>query len=432
MSAFHNQYINPKREKYKGKPGFSWRYPSTIFAQGNVNKEQLDVFASMGGYNPSIGIQSGNYTFGCWYVNTNIIVPSYQSAIDKHPEWWHLHESLGDWFERIDDHEKALKSYATAMKHNSQRCSSSQYWEVLANVRKNNGDIHGAVDAYRKGEVSDKDRTSWYWDQMAKIYKEQKDWENMKNIYCEAIGKHADNSKGYWLRLAEIYEDCLDWKNQLDVYFSAIVANPNNMQEYSESICCLAKSFARQMLFAPAITILTAVMERHVAELARYQKTLANIYMAARQWDKAQDLYMAILEGPCAEDFMRSSDDDLTHAHLALGDTTRALALYNEKYFECQAKGDYSGLSSYGASAHMLAGDFHSAIRLLKADITNSYSVCPGGPSDIHITHSRVFPEEVLQPWLMLRGTQPLGGCSHGLLQCIKYLAAVQGQEHVY
>jgi tetratricopeptide (TPR) repeat protein len=377
-------YVDPKREKYKGKPGYTWRYPSSISSSGIVNKEQLDALANMGDYNPSIGVQSGNYAFGCWYAKIDIIVPSYQSAIDEHPEWWHLHEGLGDWFNRIGDSENALKSYTEAMKHDPKNHPSSHYWEVLASVRSDRGDIHGAVDAYRKGgQVAEENKKWWYWRQMAEIYEEQKDWESMKKVYQEAIREHPDNSKDYWVCLAEIYETCLDWKGQLGVYFSAVMADPDNMREYSKSICRLAESFAHLMLFAPAITILTAAMDGHTAELAQYQKELAGTYMAARQWDKAQELYTEIVEGSRAKEFRRCSQD-LAHAYLALGNTVRALALYSENYLERQAKGDYSGLSNNGAPAHMLAGDFHTAIRLLKADITKSHSQSPSGPPDFY------------------------------------------------
>jgi tetratricopeptide (TPR) repeat protein len=386
-SEIPRMYVDPKREKHKGKPGYSWRYPSSISSPGIVNKEQLDVLANMGGYNSSIGMQSGNYAFGCWYAKIDIIVLSYQSAIDEYPEWWHLHEGLGDWFKRSGDDESALKSYAEAMKHDPKNHPSSHYWEVLANVRKNKGDIHGAVDAFRKGgQVAEESKKWWHWDQMAEIYKEQKDWESMKSVYREAIHEHPDNKKRYWSGLAGIYETCLDWKGQLDVYVSAIAADPNNMQEYSDSVCRLATTFVNRMLFPPAITILMTAIDRHTqaAELAQYQKALADTYMAARQWDKARDLYTTLLEGPCADNFTQSSYD-LAHAHLALGNTTRALALYSQNHLERQAKGDYTGLSTYGAPAHMLSKDYHVAIRLLKADNTKSQSQYPDGPSDIYV-----------------------------------------------
>jgi tetratricopeptide (TPR) repeat protein len=138
------------------------------------------------------------------------------------------------------------------------------------------------------------------------------------------------------------------------------------------------------MLFSPAITILTIAMDRHAqaAELAQYQNALADTYMAARQWDKARDLYTALLEGLCAGNLCSYV---LAHAHLALGNTTRALALYNQHYLERQAKGDYTGLSAYGAPAYMLSKDYHVAIRLLKADNTQSQLQYPNGPSDIYM-----------------------------------------------
>jgi tetratricopeptide (TPR) repeat protein len=379
-----NQHTDPKREKYRGKPGFSWRYPSSVFSRSVVDRGQLDVLADMGGYNPFVGMQAGNYAFGCWYAKTDIIVPSYQSAIDEHPDWGHLHEGLGDWFKCIGDKAGALKAYAEAMKHDSKRHPPSQYWEVLADVRKSEGDVPGAVDAYRKGEqVAEDDRKRWYWDQMAEIYKEQKDWENMKGVYREAICERPNNCRAYWLRLAETYDKCLDWKGQLDVYLSAIVADSDNVPEYSEAICLLAKSFAKYMMFPPAITILTAAMERHTGGLAQYQKELGDTYMAARHWDKARDVYNALLEGPWAQDF-RQCGDDLAHAYLALGDTAHALALYHENYLERQAKGDYSGLSSDGAPAYMIAGDFHAAVRLLKADISRWHEKYPDGPDHLY------------------------------------------------
>jgi tetratricopeptide (TPR) repeat protein len=381
-----NQYLDPKRAKYKGKPGYTWRYPSSISTRGIVNKEQLDALASIGGYDSAIGLQSGNYAFGCYHAESDNIVSSFQSAIDEHPDWWHLHEGLGDWFKYIGDYEIALKVYVEALKYDPKKHPSSSYWDVLATVRKNQGDIPGAVDAYRKGgQVADKTRTWWYWRQMTDIYKEQKDWENMKNIYREAIQEHLDNSKDYWFGLAEAYGKCLDWKGQLNVYFSAITADPNNMRKYSEEILSLADSFSSDcMLFPPAIEILTAAMYKHATDFSQYQKALANTYMAARQWNKARDLYEALLEGPCAQKF-RDSSNDLGHAYLALGNTARALVLYYQDYLEHQANGDYSGLSAYGAPAHMLARDFHAAIRLLKADITASRSLYPDGPSDIHV-----------------------------------------------
>lgn len=248
----------------------------------------------------------------------------------------------------------------------------------------NQGDISGAVNALREGaHLAEKNKMFWYWDRMAKIYETQKDWVSIRKIYHEVIRRHPEKSSDYWCKIADTYGSSLDWKCQLDVYLSAIAADPNNMQKYSEEICRFARSFTTRMLFSPAITILTAAMGRHGAKLAQYQKALATTYMAARQWDKALALYKALLEGPCAPEFV-NCNDDLGHVYLALGDTAHALAVYYQNYLEEQANGDYSGLSSNGAPAHMLAGDFHSAIRLLKADITKSHSLYPDGTSDIY------------------------------------------------
>ena len=205
---------------------------------------------------------------------------------------------------------------------------------------------------------------------MAQIYEAHKDYEIMKNIYCEAIQSHSDNQKEYWGRLADIYQTRLDWEGQLEVYFSATVTNPDNMKDYSKNICRLANALKARMLFPPAITILSTAMDRHPAQLAQCREALADTYMAAREWEKARDLYKTLLDGPRSQEFKPSSTD-LAHAYLALGDTTRALALYSQDHLAKQASGDYSGLSWFGAPAHMVAGDFPTAVRLLKADITH-------------------------------------------------------------
>ena len=126
-------------------------------------------------------------------MKADVIIQSHQYAIDEYPEWWYLHEGLGDWYKHIGENKSALQAYSEGLKHDTKEHHLS-YWEVLSDIRKTQGDILGAVDALCEcTHFTEEDKIWWYWKKMAEIYKEQKDYEIMKDIYHEAICMHPDN-----------------------------------------------------------------------------------------------------------------------------------------------------------------------------------------------------------------------------------------------
>jgi tetratricopeptide (TPR) repeat protein len=380
----------------KSKPGWTWRYAtygSFHCHLLDLTEQHINTLAMLGGYNSSIGLQSGNYAFGALVAGLDTCIQQFQAAIDEHPVWWHLHEGLGDWYYQSDEKEKAVQCYSEALKFDPKKTPSCaiDYWTLVSKIKKNSGDIEGAVQALRTGAslVPEKDAYT-YWSTMGDIYKEQKEWKSAQSLYREAIDKNPSQCKNYWEKLASIHDNTLDWKGKMETYIEAMARDPDNIKSYADSLRLMAQRFTFDQLFEPALLILQNCIDHHPTHADTYKMKMAGCHMAACNWKAAVDLYEAIRSGPNAHDSEFSYlNEDLGHAYLGMGETTRALAAYQEKRMERLATGDVSGNSSDAAYIHMIEGDFGLAIRQIKADITETQKRFPNGAESwrIAVTH---------------------------------------------
>jgi tetratricopeptide (TPR) repeat protein len=110
--GFGDYHLAPEQ---KSKPGWTWRFPSSMSTQWIVSPEQLAVIATNGGYDSFVGVQAGNYAVGELHAKSLHCVQSFQSAIDENPEGRYLYESLGNWYKRQNDEVNAVKYYGKAI-----------------------------------------------------------------------------------------------------------------------------------------------------------------------------------------------------------------------------------------------------------------------------------------------------------------------------
>ncbi|KAF8244389.1 hypothetical protein K440DRAFT_663489 [Wilcoxina mikolae CBS 423.85] len=384
---YGNRYVPKVPDHAKTKPGWTWRYaPSFSNHWENLTLEHIDSLASLGGYNPAIGLQSGNYAFAAWVLRSDACIKPFQRAIDEHPDCWHFHEALGGWHCFSGEKEKAVVCYGEAMKCDPKTPAGCaiEYWSLVSELKKSGGDITGAVEAMRTGMglVPEKDAEA-YWDRIVRIYEESQDWEKVDTVLREAIVKNPTACNGYWRKLADNYDRTFDWQRKMETYFDAMKRDPENSATYAQDLRSMAKDFKHYQLFEPAEVILRNGIERHKEEGDMYRKEMAGCYMAARRWKDAAELYEGIRAGPNAHDWeFKWLNDDLGNAYLGMGETTRALAAYQEKRMEKLAAGDVSGNSDDAAYVHMILGEFTVAIQQIKADITANIKHYPDGPDN--------------------------------------------------
>jgi tetratricopeptide (TPR) repeat protein len=356
----------------------------TVADLTTIHEEELDEFANMGGFMPSIGVQAGNYAFGCIYARSDACARFFLSAIDEHPDWWHLHEGLGDFYYRTNQKEKAAEALRMAMKYDPKVPSSAAelYWTAQSEALLEQGDVEGVDSTLHEAEALCSDVGAFkYWQKMADLWRKQNDWQNVKKIYSEALQKRQFGRDEYWMGLVDAYGQCYDWQGQLRTLTCALEDDPKSATRYGRKICRLADDLTDLMLFTPAVEILNTAIDVHWEMKNQYRRSLARTYMSSRQWTKAIEEYKLLLEDPPGQD-SRTILCDLGNAYLAIGDTVHAIAAYRQYSKDRQAKGDYSGLSSTAALAWMISGDFKKAIRLLRADITKAHSTHPQGAHD--------------------------------------------------
>ncbi|KAF8539144.1 hypothetical protein BDD12DRAFT_883109 [Trichophaea hybrida] len=383
---YNNPYAPKVPDHAKTKPGWTWRY-ATSFSNhwDNLTLEHIDSLASLGGYNPAIGLQSGNYAFAVILLRSDACIKPFQRAIDEHPEAWHFHEALGNWY-TFSAKEKAVECYGEAMKCDPKIPAGCaiDYWGLLSEIKKRDGDVSGAVEALRTGvELVPEKNAEAYWDRIANIYQDGKDWEKLGRVLREAIERNPTAARRWWTKLADNYDRTFDWRGKMETYFEAMKRDPENLNDYAQDLRLFAGNFKDYQLLEPALEILRNGIERHKEHADLYRKEIAECYLGARKWKEAAELYEEIRAGPNAHDWeFKWLNHNLGNAYLGMGETTRALAAYQEKRMEKLAAGDVSGNSDDAAYVHMILGEFTIAIQQTKADITANIKYYPNGPDN--------------------------------------------------
>lgn len=342
----------------------------------SISTDQLDELARLGGFKQSIGVQAGNFAFGGFHANHPVTGRYFLSAIDEHPEWWHLHEGLGEWYYRVDRKEDAVDALEEAIDHSPR--ALRLYWGVKVEVSMQRGDIPSAIETLRKAEALCTDEEAYkYIDQMATIYKDRKEWENVKEVYSRALEKRSMPRAEYWLGLVETYSKCYDWRGQLRHLLLAIEDNSGNLVWLCRKIGRLAEDLSEQMLFTEAVEVLDTAIAMESAPpgmQGQFQVQLARTYLASRQWEKAIDVCTAAHKDDGQDDeHQHTLSSLLGNAYLARGDIQLAVAEFEK---------DSPDLPETVALAHMVAGEFKKAIRLFKRHITKSHELKPQGPED--------------------------------------------------
>lgn len=204
----------------------------------------------------------------------------------------------------------------------------------------------------------------------------------------------------YWSGLVEAYSKCYDWRGQLRQLILAMEDNSGNVVWLCRKIGRLAEDLGDQMLFAKAVEILlTAISMKNVPHgmHGQFQARLARTFMASRQWEKAIEVCASTLKDDGLDDELRHTLSCLLgDAYLAHGDVQNAIAIF-EKHSP--------DLLETVALAHMVAGEFKPAIRLLKTRITKSHGLNPDGPENTAV--AGMFMELHLSLGELLRCTRP-------------------------
>lgn len=376
--------------------------------------EDLKKLAELGDFAPSVGVQAGNYAFGCIHAKYSICARLFISALDEHPDWWYFSFGLGDWYYRNNDKERAVKAWETAMKSGSQSSAVNNYWIARSEICLERGDIDGAVGTLREGEALASEQGSFrYWDTMARVWKDQKKWDKVKEIYTDALKKRSFGRDEWWMGLARAHEEDRDWKGELKTLLLAMQDVPANSDRFANKICSLAAELSESMLYAPATGVLEAALQktnqRNPKRVVQYQTSLAKIYLAARQWRKAADLYEILLDGKIEVNLSQKRIqflDGLSCAYVAMFDDghdnlKKAITAF-EAARDLERKPSDT-LPHTVALAHMITGHYPNAVRVLKKCISKAHSTHPTDAAD------------VFEAGMLMKLQLHLGQCYHAM-----------------
>lgn len=348
----------------------------------STTTQHVQSLGDLGGFSPFVGVQAGNYAFGCLAAKDPSCAQYLRSALDEHPDWWHFHESLGDWYYRKNSKRQAVEAFAMAMKHDptSPPSATYMYWTTRCDICLEEDDPTGAVETLLQAVQmfsTDSTYASRYWDRMASIWRDRERWEELKIIYTDALRKRSICRDDYWIGLAEAYEKLRDWKGLLKVLLSALKDDPDNSRRYANRICRFVMELNECMLFDHSIEVLCSAIEGNASNKRQYLVLLASTYMAGRKWDKAVEIYQLLDdENECIID----KDFNLGHAHLAMGHLNEARSAF-EKSNSTQQK-EAPRLPDILALGYMIDGNIPEAIRILKRCISYAYTQNPTGAAD--------------------------------------------------
>lgn len=364
---------------------------------------QVQRLGELGGFLPFIGLHSGNYAFGHLVANDQSCPRFFLSALDEHPDWWHLHDGLGNWYYRTNDKMRAVETLERAIKCNSRSASStgSLYWAAKCELFLETGNVKGAIKTLRQAEQLCSEKEAYqYWRRMAQILEDRNCWDEVKIVYTDALNKRSIGRYEYWTGLLEAYSKLGDWRGALDVLYKALRDKSQYTERYMhfKKICRLATDLRDCFLFDQSIEVLRSAMTNDPDNGAQYHTLIANTYMAAGRWSQAVEAYELILnEGEIDSKARSTIYIDLGGAYLAMGMLEEAVATY-EKDID-QSDDPTRCLPSKLALGYMIIGQFAKAIRILRRCITVT-----------HMSASEGFDED-FQAGLFMDMQLNLGKC---------------------
>ncbi|KAK6537177.1 hypothetical protein TWF694_011374 [Orbilia ellipsospora] len=367
-------------EEQKSKPGWTWRYPSSISTGRIVSVEQLTLVGSNGWYDNSIGIQAGNFAVGEYFADSPNCIRDFKYAIDENPERWYLYEGLARWYQSQDENDKALEYYTKAMELDEEEPPSCalDYYTLLAGTKAKEGALAEAEDAFRKGAAM---KLDWdgnvYWNRMAKLYEDIKDWDSVIRVRREAIEKHPVCQSHYWSELNEAYKSAGDWRGGLEALLEAIQKDPENEEDYLAEIGRIGGSLRDLHLWDPASQVYSIALERMPSTEKRFKSQLALVFMGHgghESWQKAVPLLLAAIDAKLAENCDREYED-LAICYLGLGEYAKCHAAIKA------AMGDDYMYSDRTILAYIVEGEYQKAIQVLRARLTRLSGI-PGYGAD--------------------------------------------------
>ncbi|EED21754.1 hypothetical protein TSTA_089930 [Talaromyces stipitatus ATCC 10500] len=370
---------------------------------------QVKLLGDLGGYLPFVGLHSGNYAFAYMAANDQSCPQFFLSALDEHPDWWHLHEGLGQWYYRVHDRAKAVAALEKAMKYNPQAPTSVThlYWTAKCDLCLETSDVTGAIETLRRAEELCSEKEAYqYRARMAQILEDRSCWEELKLVYIDALEKRSLCRYEYWTGLSKAYSKLGDWRGTLDVLYTAMQDRSQHSERYMhfKKICRLAEDLRDSFLFDHSIEVLRSAVTNDPDNEARYHTLLANTYMAARRWPDAIELYESILNGEKIDSSARNAIHvDVGSAYLAMGRLRESAAAYGKVVINDDAT---QCLPDVLALGYMIMGQFPEAIRILRRCITVTHTAASASFDDL-------FQAGLLM-WMQLN----LGKCLEAMDRC--------------
>jgi tetratricopeptide (TPR) repeat protein len=352
----------------------------------STTASQVQRLGKLGGFLPFIGLHSGNYAFGHMMANDPSCPRYFLSALDEYPDWWHLHDGLGNWYYRINDKTRAVETLEKAIKYNSQLALSagSLYWVAKCELFLETGYVKGAIETLHQAEQLCSEKEAYqYWRRMAQILEDRNCWDEVKTVYTDALNKRSLGRYEYWTGLSEAYSKLGDWRGALGVLYKALRDKSQYRERYMhfKKICRLATGLRECFLFDQSIEVLRSAMTNDPDNEAQYHTLIANTYMAAGRWSEAVEAYKSILSGWKIDSKARGTIYvDLGDAHLAMGRLEEAVAAYGEGMD--QSDDATRCLPSKLALGYMIVGQFAEAIRILRRCITATHMSASEGFDD--------------------------------------------------
>ncbi|KAH8703184.1 hypothetical protein BGW36DRAFT_457513 [Talaromyces proteolyticus] len=336
--------------------------------------EEARRLGTLGNFVPLVGVQAGNYAFGCLAANDPSCERFFLSALDEHPEWWHLHETLGEWYYRNDNKKQAMRAFENAIEYDPKSPSSAthMYWTTKCEICLDSNDLIGAVETLKRAEEICLDGPAFkYWDRMARIWKDHDRWDEVKTVYTDALRKRTVCRDEYWMGLVEANEKLRDSQGVLDTLISALQDDPKNSRRYGNKLCRFASELAECMLFDESISFLCLAIEIQPNDKREYHMLLAKTYMGARKWEKAAEAYEAILlEEEKNVNIQNAMYSSLGDAYLAMGKLKEAKAAIEK----ANISDPKLILPDTFALGYLIDNQFSDAIRILKRCISQTHS----------------------------------------------------------
>ncbi|KAG4444253.1 hypothetical protein IFR05_000228 [Cadophora sp. M221] len=393
----------PRNEnKITYNQGWTFQYSGDAEIRHKITLGQLQELADAANYNNNIGVQCGNHAFGELVAGSDHCIQNFQNAIDEQPECWHLYEGLGSYYEQHGKREDAIRWYAEAIKVDTKNPASASFnhWSLVAEKKEEDGDVDGAVEAWKLGVANVPDNfADRYWDAMVKIREKSGNGNAMAELYEESIKKHPGACYYFTKKLAEVYGRGGARQRQYQTYRDAMKIDPENIEEYGKEIRKFAVELKDLCTWPPVDFILADGIESDPDNASKYHKELGLAHMCRRNWKQAID--------HLGEYARLEQDDwaylDIGNGYLGMGNIQTAVAAYNQAI---KTKTNYMGLARHIGFAHVVEENYTQAIRLFKLALNDAAS-----NKHVNLSHSFMQTVDDMKPLRLFELHRALGLC---------------------